>query len=108
MQVHTLPPTEPIRVIKAYELPYLNLSTQIAHYKLRNDGSLRLVDMGRVHCTMCHIPEHMDLDDIRVHLCDRAYAIRKLLRDRKIVVEVGDTASVFSCETLRCKKKSNP
>ena len=50
----------------------------------------------------------MDLDDIRGHLCDRAYAIRKLLRDRKIVVEVGDTTSVFSCETLRRKKKSHP
>jgi hypothetical protein len=102
-EVQTLPPTEPVRVLRAFELPYLNLSTQIAHYRLRSDGALALVDAGRLHCAMCHIPEYMELDYIRTHLWSRRHTIRKLLRDRRLVVEMGDRTTVFSCETLRRK-----
>lgn len=105
-EVQTLPPTEPARVLRAYELPYLNLSTQIAHYRLRCDGALGLVDVGWVHCLMCHVPDTLDLDCVRPHLRSRANAIRKLLRDRRIVVEVGGRVGVYSCETLRRKGKS--
>ena len=104
-EVQTLPPTEPVRVLRAYELPYLNLSTQIVHYRLRDDGAIALVDTGRIHCAMCHIPDHMDMDYVRPHLRSRAHAIRKLLRDRRIVVEMGEgRVGVYSCETLRSKK----
>lgn len=104
-QVPVLPPTEPVRVVRAYELQYLNLSTQIAHYRLRRDGDLALVDTGRVHCAMCYVPETMALDYVRAHLRCRALSIRKLLRDRRIVVEVGERVSVFVCETLALTKR---
>jgi len=103
-EVQTLPPTEPIRVLRAYELPYLNLSTQIAHYRLRTDGALVLADVCSLHCTMCHIPEYMELDYIRTHLWSRRHTIRKLLRDRRLVVEVGERATLFSTETLKRQK----
>jgi hypothetical protein len=103
-EVHTLPPhTEPVRVLRAYELPYLNLSTQIAHYRLRADGALALVETGRLHCAMCHVPDCMEPDYVRSHLWSRRHTIRKLLRDRRLVVEVGGRSTVFSAETLRRK-----
>lgn len=102
-EVKTLPPAEPVRIVRAYELPYLNLSTQLVHYRLRPDGALALVDTGRLHCAMCHVPEQMRMDEVRGHLRARAHAIRKLLRDRRLVVEMGERACVFSLETLRCK-----
>ena len=107
-QVLTLPPTEPVRVLRAYELPYLNLSTQIAHYRLRADGALVLVDTGRIQCTMCHIPDRLDVGCLRPHLESRRHAIRKLLRDRRIVVELGQHTSVYSCETLQLGKRVIP
>jgi hypothetical protein len=102
-EVKILPPAEPVRVIRSYELPYVNLSTQIGHYRLRSDGALALVDTGRLHCAMCHVPEQMELDYVKPHLRSRALSIRKLIRDRRIVVEIGEKACVFSCETLKCK-----
>ena len=102
-EVKTLPPTEPARLIRAYELPYLNLSTQIVYYRLRGDGALALVDTGKLHCAMCYVPEQMRIEDVRGHLRARAHSVRKLLRDRRIVVEMNERACVFSCETLRCK-----
>jgi len=104
-EVHTLPATTPLRVLRSYELPHINLCTSIAHYRLRADGALVLVDTGRIHCAMCYIPEEMDMDYVRAHLHSRARSIRKLLRDRRIVVELSDqrAPSVFSCETLRRK-----
>ena len=103
-EVKTLPPAEPVRVLRAYELPYLNLSTQIAHYRLRADGALVLADTCRLQCAMCHIPEYMELDYVRTHLWSRRHTIRKLLRDRRLVVEIGDRATLFSIETLRRQK----
>ena len=103
-EVKTLPPAEPVRVLRAYELPYLNLSTQIAHYRLRTDGALVLADTCRLHCAMCHIPESMEAGAVRTHLGSRRHTIRKLLRDRRLVVEIGDRATLFSIETLRRQK----
>ena len=102
-EVQALPPTEPVRVLRAYELPYLNLSTQIAHYRLRADGALALVETGRLHCAMCHVPDSMEPDHIRAHLWSRRHTIRKLLRDRRLVVEMGGRSTVYSAETLRRK-----
>ena len=104
--MHTLPPNaHPIRILRAFELPHLNLSTTVAHYRLRGDGALVLAGAGPLHCTMCYVPEELDLESVRGHLRSRAHAIRKLLRDRRLVVELshGD-ASVLSCETLRPTK----
>jgi hypothetical protein len=103
-EVQTLPPSEPVRVIRAYELPYLNLSTHMAHYRLRGDGALVLADTCRLHCAMCHIPETMEVGAVRTHLWSRRHTIRKLLRDRRLVVEIGERATLFSIETLRRHK----
>jgi len=103
-EVKTLPDDiRPIRLLRAYEFPHLNLSTSVVHYRLRPDGALVLADLGRVHCTLCYVPDHMDLDCVRSHLRSRAQAIRKLLRDRRIVVELAHRTSVLSHETLRSK-----
>ena len=60
----------------------LNLSTHITHYRLRTDGALVSI--------------------VRSHLNSRANSIRKVLRDRRIVVEMGcGRTSVYSSETLR-------
>ncbi len=102
-EVNAMPPGEPLSVVRAFELQYLNLRTQVVHYRLRNDGAIALVDAGRVQCLMCHVPERMSMDDVRAHLRARTRSIRKLLRDRRIVVDMGGRACVYSCETLRGK-----
>lgn len=86
--------------MKAFELSYLNLSTQIAHYRLRNDGALVLTDTSRLQCAMCYIPDHLDLEYLRKHLQSRRNVLRKLLRDRRIMVDIKGRMSVYSCETL--------
>ena len=104
-EVQALPPTEAVRITRAYELPYINLSTQLAHYRLRNDGALVLVDACRLQCAMCYVPETMDAQYVRDHLNARAHSIHKLLRDRRMVVEIGKRVCVLSCETLKKSKQ---
>jgi hypothetical protein len=80
----------------------LNLATHITHYRLRADGALVLVDSGEVHCVMCYVPESLCLSLLRSHLQSRANSIRKILRDRRIVVELGrGRTCVYSSETLQ-------
>ena len=81
----------------------LNLSTHITHYRLRSDGALVLVDQGEVNCVMCYVPESLSgLGVVRTHLQSRANSIRKILRDRRIVVEMGKGRTcVYSTETLQ-------
>ena len=79
----------------------LNLSTHITHYRLRSDGALVLIDKGEINCVMCHIPESMSQNVVREHLHSRANSIRKVLRDRRIVVEIGSRTCVYSYETLQ-------
>ena len=91
-----------ISIIKAYEMMCLNIATHITHYRLRADGALVLVDRGEVHCVMCYIPESLCLTLLRSHLQSRANSIRKILRDRRIVVEMGQGRTcVYSSETLQ-------
>ena len=95
-------------ILRAYELAHVNLNTLLANYRLRPDGALVLSSLEQLHCTMCYVPEEMqDLDSVRSHLHCRARAIRKLLRDRRIVVEkAASSVSVYSFETLRrCRKR---
>jgi formamidopyrimidine-DNA glycosylase len=96
-------PPLPLRleIIRAYEMMCLNLSTHITHYRLRLDGALVLVDKGEINCVMCHVPESLSQSLVREHLHSRANSIRKILRDRRIVVEIGNRTSVYSCETLQ-------
>jgi hypothetical protein len=80
----------------------LNLTTHITHYKLRADGALVLVDRGEVQCVMCYVPESLCLSILNSHLQSRANSIRKVLRDRRIVVEMGKgRMCVYSSETLQ-------
>jgi len=105
-EVKSLPPTEPVRVLRSYELPYLNLSTELTHYRLRGDGALALVATCLIQCAMCHIPERMEQAYVKKHLEWRRHTLRKLLRDRRLVVEMADgRTSVYSCETLQLGKR---
>ena len=80
----------------------LNLATPITHYRLRSDGALVLVDQGEVNCVMCYVPETLGVGVVRTHLQSRANSIRKVLRDRRIVVEMGcGRTCVYSNETLQ-------
>lgn len=81
----------------------LNIATHITHYRLRADGALMLVDQGEVNCVMCYVPESLaGLNVVRTHLRSRANSIRKVLRDRRIVVELGaGRTCVYSTETLQ-------
>ena len=107
-EVHTLPQgVSPVRVLRSYELQHLNLSTVIIHYRLRNDGALVLDGTERIHCAMCYLPEKLDLDEMRGHLRNRAHSIRKLLRDRRIIVEMKGKTSVLSCDTLKVTNSLN-
>ena len=92
-----------IKIIKAYEMMCLNLSTHITHYRLRSDGALVLVDKGEINCVMCHVPESLSQNLVRQHLHSRANSIRKILRDRRIVVEIGRRFCVYSSETLQMR-----
>ncbi len=79
----------------------LNLTTHITHYRLRADGALVLIDKGEINCVTCHVPESLSRSVVREHLLSRANSIRKVLRDRRIVVEVGPRMCVYSSETLQ-------
>jgi hypothetical protein len=79
----------------------LNLSTHITHYRLRSDGALVLIDNGEINCVTCHVPESLSHGVVRAHLKARASSIRKVLRDRRIVVEIGCRTCVYSSETLQ-------
>ena len=79
----------------------LNLATHITHYRLRSDGALVLIDRGDINCVTCHVPESMSMGVVRAHLSCRANSIRKVLRDRRIVIEIGRRMCVYSSETLQ-------
>ena len=103
LSVDFFPLTNRISAINAYEMTCLNLTTHITHYKLRSDGALVLIDKGEINCVTCHVPESLGVSLVRAHLISRANSIRKVLRDRRIVIEVGRRMCVYSSETLRCR-----
>jgi hypothetical protein len=79
----------------------LNLATQIIYYRLRSDGALVLIDKDEINCVTCHVPESLNQNLLKAHLNARANSIRKVLRDRRIVVEIGSRTCVYSSETLQ-------
>ena len=108
-EVHVLPPTRAVNLIRAYEMTCVNLSTSITHYRLRADGTLVLCSVEKLNCATCFVPESLrGKTAVTKHLAARAGHIRKMLRDRRIVVDMGSYACVYAVDTmrLRCKVES--
>lgn len=104
-EIGAMPPVSDASVIYAFEMICINIPSCILHYKLRRDGALVLVSCNEdVNCLTCHVPETLSISYVKKHLAVRAESIRKLIRDRRIVVEMGARSSVYSLDTLhrRC------
>ena len=105
-EVHVLPPTRTANLIRAYEMTCINLSTSITHYRLRADGTLVLSCVGKLNCATCFVPDSLrGRSSITKHLQARAGHIRKMLRDRRIVVNMGSYACVYAVNTLRLRSR---
>ena len=57
-----------------------------------------------VNCLTCHVPETVCSSYLKKHLAVRAESIRKLIRDRRIVVEMGPRVCVYSLDALRRRR----
>jgi hypothetical protein len=104
-EIGAMPPVSDASVIYAFEMICINIPSCILHYRLRRDGALVLVSSNEdVNCLTCHVPETLSISYVKKHLAVRAESIRKLIRDRRIVVEMGARTSVYSLDTLhrRC------
>ena len=103
-EVASMPPSSEVPVIHAYEMMCINIPSYILYYKLRRDGALVLVagcnNGGGVNCLTCHVPKTIGTLYLMEHLTMRAESIRKLIRDRRIIVEVGPRTCVYSLDTL--------
>ncbi len=100
-EVASMPPVFETPVIQAFEMMCVNLASSILHYRLRRDGVLVLVSCNdEVNCLTCHVPETMCAAYLEKHLAARADHIRKLIRDRRVVVEMGPRSSIYSLDTL--------
>jgi hypothetical protein len=90
------------RLIHAYEMKCVNLTTHIINYRLRNDGSLVLSGATEFNCDTCQVPESLSLASLGNYLRRRAHCIKKTLRDRRLIVEMGSHRStVYSVDTMR-------
>ena len=99
-----MPPVLDAPVVRAFEMTCVNVACCILHYRLRRDGALVLVGSGEeVNCLTCHVPEAMCASYLDKHLAARAESIRKLIRDRRVVVEMRGRSCVYSMDTLRRK-----
>ena len=104
-EVASMPPVSEAQVIRAYEMMCVNIPSSILHYRLRRDGALVLVSKSEdVNCITCHVPETVCNAYLRKHLATRAESIRKLIRDRRIVVEMGGRSCVYSLDTLQRRR----
>ena len=105
-EVQVLPPTRAANLIRAYEMTCVNLTTSITHYRLRADGTLVLCSVSKLNCATCFVPDSLHgRSSITKHLAARAVHIRKMLRDRRIVVDMGSYACVYAVDTLRLRSK---
>ena len=60
---------------------------------------------GQVNCGTCFVAESMSLQSLRRYLHDRAHALRKTLRDRRLTVEIGaHRTCVYAMEMLWPRK----
>ena len=103
--ISILPPTATeVPVIRAYEMLCINIPSCILHYRLRRDGTLVFCIAEEVNCLTCHVPETVCASYLKKHLDARAGYIRKLIRDRRVVVDMGARACVYSLETLHRRR----
>ena len=104
-EVVSMPPVSEARVIQTFEMMCVNIPSSILHYRLRRDGALVLVGCNEeVNCLTCHVPATVCSAYLKKHLAVRAESIRKLIRDRRIVVEMGPRVCVYSLDTLRRRR----
>lgn len=106
-EVKTMPPSIEVPVVHTYEMMCINIPSYILYYRLRRDGALVLAgcnEGGGVNCLTCHVPATMCASYMRKHLTLRADSIRKLIRDRRVVVEVGPRTCVYSLNTLQRRR----
>jgi hypothetical protein len=104
-EVTSMPPVSESQVIRAYEMMCINIPSSILHYRLRRDGALVLVSCNEdVNCLTCHVPETICTSYLKKHLAVRAESIRKLIRDRRLVVEMGTRSCVYSLDTLHRRR----
>jgi hypothetical protein len=104
-EVATLFAARDVPVIRAFEMTCINLCSIILNYSLRRDGVLVLASCNEdVNCLTCHVPESMCAKYLKKHLAARAEHIRKLIRDRRLVVEMGSSATVYSLDTLHRRR----
>ena len=105
-EVKVMPPSTEVSVIHAYEMMCINIPSYILYYRLRRDGALVLVgcNEGGVNCLTCHVPKTISSTYLMKHLNLRAESIRKLIRDRRVVVEVGPRTCVYSLDTLHRRR----
>ncbi len=104
-EIVSMPPASEVPVIRAYEMLCVNIPSCILHYRLRRDGALVLCVVEEVNCLTCHVPETLcGATYLKKHLAARAEYIRKLMRDRRVVVDMGARACVYSLETLHRRR----
>ena len=88
-------------LIRAYEFLCVNLTSQLATYRLRADGELVLSGSGEMNCVTSYIAPTLTMSSLKKYLSIRATSIRKTLRDRRIVVTLdAERVCVYSLETL--------
>lgn len=100
-EVASMPPVLETTVINAFEMTCINITSCILHYRLRRDGALVLVNCNdEVNCLTCHVPDTICASYLKKHLAVRAESIRKIIRDRRVIVEMGPRTCVYSMDTL--------
>jgi hypothetical protein len=99
----TLPPMSRADglIIRTFEMTCVNLTSQLATYRLRADGELVLSGIGEMNCITTYVAPTVNMSSLKKYLKLRADAIRKTLRDRRIVVTLSpERVRVYSLETL--------
>ena len=102
-QLDSVPPMvqDDKRIIKTAEMLCLNLTSQLVTYRLRGDGILVLSGCGEMNCITSYLCPNLTMPTLKRNLAIRAEALRKTLRDRRLVVAVGsERVCVYSLETL--------
>jgi hypothetical protein len=96
------------QILKHFEMTCVNLTSEMATYRLRADGILSLSWTGEVNCFTCYICPHLTTATLAKNLKIRANALRKTLRDRRVAVALGPgQVCVYSLETLLPKNKTS-
>jgi hypothetical protein len=109
-QLDSVPPMvqDDSRIIRTYEMTCMNLTSQLVTYRLRGDGMLVLSGCGEMNCITCYVCQHLTMATLKTQLSLRASALRKTLRDRRLVVALGsERVCVYSLETLLPKASTN-